>query len=350
MSDNKKQILLPICTPPITSYQQIALPLTVAMNNTTAINWFFSNYVQVLCINRKHYFEKENNDNALHYNFYSPNITSVEPINQISIDSSEQLFFFIRSQFVKDIIDDGWYIYTHADMFYIDGSNGFGFAHYPHDLLIYGYDDENIYIYMYNKYKLASHKVKIDNFLKGYFSEYCDRNKYKNRAMLIKTNNEKCRVNLEKIRWYMQDYLNGTETFARENPNIFNPDSLTVNGVDTYREFDELLDYAIINEYKDLRRSDLYCFYEHKKVMFDRVIYLRDNGFLSISDKLLDEFEMVKKQAEILMFLGLKMNTLENPERKNFTLLRMKDNIKIIKEHEVSAWNRYIDENKEVLG
>ena len=41
---------------------------------------------------------------------------------------------------------------------------------------------------------------------------------------------------------------------------------------------------------------------------------------------------------------------LKNPERKNFTLMRMKDNIRKIKEHEVSAWNQYIDENKEVLG
>ena len=34
----------------------------------------------------------------------------------------------------------------------------------------------------------------------------------------------------------MHDYLDGTETFARENPNIFNPHSLTMNGIDTYED------------------------------------------------------------------------------------------------------------------
>ena len=55
-------------------------------------------------------------------------------------------------------------------MFYIDGSDGFGEAHYPHDMLIYGYDDENMYIYMYNESKLTSHTVSYDSFLRGYYS------------------------------------------------------------------------------------------------------------------------------------------------------------------------------------
>ncbi len=226
----------------------------------------------------------------------------------------------------------------------------FGVTHYPHDMLIYGCDEYHVHIYMYDKSKLARHIVGYDNFLKGYYSKYCDDNIYRNRAILFKANDRQFDVNLQKIRWHMHDYLNGTETFARENPNIFNPDSLTMNGVETYREFDELLDYAITNKYKNLRRSDLYCFYEHKKVMLDRVMYLRDNGYLSASDELLHDFEIVKKKAEILMLMGLKANTMEDPEKKNITLLRMKDNIKIIQEQEISAWNRCLDANKEILG
>ncbi len=336
--------------PPILSYQQIALPLSVAMMNPTAENWLYSNYIQVSCVNRRHYLSKGNRDNALHYSFYNPDITSPESAEHICIEGCRQLYLFKRMDFIKETIEGGWYIYTDADMFYINGSDGFRETHYPHDMLIYGYDDEHVYIYMYDRYKLTSHMVCYDNFLKGYYSEYCGDKIYRNRAILFKPNSMKCLINIGKIRWYMHDYLNGTETFARERPNVFNPDSLTMNGIETYKEFVELIDYAIINEYKDLRRSDLYCFYEHKKIMLDRVVYLRKNGYLSLSDKLLDEFEVIKKQAEILMFLGLKMNTLEIPERKNFTLMCMKDKISKIKEHEVSAWNRYIEENREVLG
>ena len=98
----------------------------------------------------------------------------------------------------------------------------------------------------------------------------------------------------------MHDYLNGTETFARENPNVFHPDSLTMNGIDTYPEFDELIDYAIQNNYKNLRRSDMYCLYEHKKVMFDRVVYLNERDFLKASSELIEEFESIKNSRIFL--------------------------------------------------
>ena len=148
----------------------------------------------------------------------------------------------------------------------------------------------------------------------------------------------------------MNDYLNGTETFARENPNVFHPDSLTMNGIDTYPEFDELIDYAIQNNYKNLRRSDMYCLYEHKKVMFDRVVYLNEIDFLKASSELIEEFESIKKQAQILMLLGLKVNTLNESERKNSTLLVIKEKLHVLKQVEESAWYKYIDMNREVLG
>ena len=109
---------------------------------------------------------------------------------------------------------------------------------------------------------------------------------------------------------------------------MFHPDSLTMNGIDTYLEFDKLIDYAIQNNHKNLRRSDMYCLYEHKKVMFDRVVYLNERDF----------------------FLGLKVNTLNESERKNSTLLVIKEKLHVLKQVEESAWYKYIDMNREVLG
>ena len=193
-------VKLQIKQPPITSYQQIALPLTVAMMNPTAENWFYSNYIQVLCVNRRHYLSKGNCDNALHYGFYNPEITSPESAEHICIEGCRQLYLFKKLSFIKEAVDDGWYIYTDADMFYIDGSDGFEKAHYSHDLLIYGYDIENVYIYMYDESKLTSHTVSYSNFFQGYYSEYCDEKFYRNRAILFKPNAKVCEVNLEKIR------------------------------------------------------------------------------------------------------------------------------------------------------
>lgn len=339
-----------LASPPITSYQQIALPLSVAMLNPSAPKWFYSNYIQVSCVNREHYLTHDNIDNSLHYNFYNPEITFPAPADHIKIEGKEQLFAFEKPDFIKWAIDDGWCLYTDADMYYINGSDSCGKYHYSHDLLIYGYENDNLLIYMYDSTKLSEHIVSFADFVKGYYSKYSQEDTYRNRAILFRPNEKEFEFDVDRIRWHMHDYLDGTETFARERPNIFNPDSLTMNGMNTYAQFASLFDYAMQREYKELRRVDLYCFYEHKKIMFDRVNLLNEENVLSASDELVIEFEDIMKNAQMLMMLGLKSNRMKDPNKKNITLMHMKELVGKIKNSEEAAWNRYIAENKGLLG
>ena len=343
-------MILPISTPPITAYQQIALPLSVAMQNMTFSNWFYSNYIQVSCVNRNHYVLRGNTDNALHYSYYNPEITFPDPLDHISLEGCEQLYFFRKPYSIIESISDGWYIYTDADMFFIDGSDGYKEIHHPHDMLIYGCNENYMYIYMYDKLKLTSHIVSYDHFLDGYYSKFCHEDIYRNRAILLKPNTINCAINLEKIRWYMNDYLNGTETFARERPNIFNPNSLTMNGMDTYTEFDNLLDYVLVSENKHLRRTDFYCLYEHKKIMFDRVIYLNKQGMLYANSDLINEFGYIKDLSHIIMMLGLKIGILNDINKINNSILSIKKRLIDMRNLEERTWNRYISTNKEILG
>ncbi len=343
-------VKLQIKQPPITAYQFLALPLTVAMMNPTAENWFFSNFIQVSCVNRNHYLSRGNSDAALHYTFYNPEITCQDSSDHICLEGCEQLFLFRNPNFIKEAVDDGWYIYTDADMFYIDGSSFYNYSHFTHDMMIYGYDEDNVYVYMYDDRKLVSHTVSYTNFMNGYYSEYCNETCYRNRAILFKPNTKKCEVNLEKIRWHMHDYLNGVETFSREMPNIFNPDSLSMHGIKTYAEFENLFDYVIADKEKYLRYTDMYCLYEHKKVMYDRVLYLKKRGLLSASDELLHEFEEIVKLSKILMMLGIKVNGQRDADKQNYILESMKEHMNNLKHKEDAAWIRYISENKEVLG
>ena len=56
------------------------------------------------------------------------------------MEGCEQLYLFRNPNFIKGAIDDGWYIYTDADMFYIDGNPFFKMSHFAHDMMIYGYE------------------------------------------------------------------------------------------------------------------------------------------------------------------------------------------------------------------
>ena len=344
-------VKLPIKQPPITSYQQIALPLTVAMQSPKAENWFYSNYILAACVRRKHYLSKGNRDNALHYGFYNPRIDPIQPLKHITIEGNEQLFMFGKSSFIKDALDDGWYIYTDADMFYIDGSNTYEKYHYTHDLMIYGYDNYGkVYIYMYDESKLSTHVVSFENFINGYYSEFCNETFYRDRAILFKPSAEEQKVNIAQVRWHMHDYLDGIESFPREYPNKFYPDALSAIGIQTYDEFADFFDFLIEHPYKYMRRVDLYCFYEHKKVMFDRVKYFREHGVLKADDDLIASFDDICKKANRVMLLGLKCNAVSSEEQKNRILCSLKKHVGEIRELEVKTWNRYIDLNKELLG
>lgn len=343
--------ILQIMQPPIKEYQQIALPMSVAMLNTTAENWLYSNFIQVSCVKRSHYLSKGNRDNALHYGVYNPEITAQDTADHLCLQGNDRLYLFKKVNNITEAIDEGWYVYTDADMFYIDNSDSFEQFHYQHDLLIYGYDDKNFYIYMYDANKLTSHKVCYDHFMDGYFSDYTKEKEpfYRNRAILFRPNDAKAEVNLTKIKFYMHDYLNGVETFAREYPNIFNPDSLTVHGIATYAEFIDLINQNLNDEEKYLRRMDFFSLYEHKKVMFDRVKYLKDNNVLSLSSKLEAEFKEIAQISNKIMLLALKHNSVKTNEQKNTILNSMNTMITDLRNKEEFAWNRYIEENKESL-
>lgn len=342
----------PVPPPPITAYQQIALPLTVAMINPSAVKWFYSNYIQASCVNRQHYLRAFQKDNYLHYSFYNPEITFPAPADHMCIDGNKQSFLLERLSFIEWALSEGWYLYTDADMFYIEGSDSFGKAHYSHDLLIHGVTDGQLFVYMYDKTALSEHVVGYDNFKKGYYSDRCyeDDTPYRNRLILFRPNEKTFDFDVSRIKWHMHDYLSGTETFARERPNVFNPDSLCAYGIDTYAQLNELFNFALGNEDKDLRNADLYCFFEHKKVMFDRVNLLREESVLSADNDLVAGFERVMKDAQTLMMLGLKLSRTRGNDRKNMILLHMKDLAEVIRNNEENVWYEYIDANREQLG
>ena len=303
------------------------------------------------CVNRSHYLSKGNLDNALHYGVYNPEITAQDTADHLCLQGNDRLYLFKKNSSIIEAIDEGWYIYTDADMFYIDDSDSYEQYHYQHDLMIYGYDDENFYIYMYDKNKLTPHKVSYIHFMNGYFSDYTKEKEplYRNRAILFRPNNVTAEVNVTKIKLHMHDYLNGVETFAREYPNIFNPDSLTVHGIDTYAEFVNLIEQNLLDEEKYLRRTDFYSLYEHKKVMLDRVKYLKDKNVLSLSNELEAEFAALTSISNKIMLLSLKHNAVHTNEQKNTILDNVKAMINDLKSKEESTWNRYIEENKESL-
>ena len=51
-----------------------------------------------------------------------------------------------------------------------------------------------------------------------------------------------------------------------------------------------------------------------------------------------------------MMLLGLKVEALSRPEKKAAALISMKEKLGELKGREEAAWNRYIAENREVLG
>lgn len=340
--------ILPICDPPITTYQRLAFPLSIAMTVPGADKWFYSNYIQMLCANRKHYEQRHPGEYTLHLDFYAPTLDRLDPLEYVTIDAHEQFFLFFDFRFIRAIIDHGYYIYTDADMYYFPGTPYYNRLHFNHDLLINGYDDDgNIHFYAYGDFKLQQKVMTFEEFRAGYFSENCDNIHYRTRAILYRPIKKEFSIDLSQIKWYMRDYLEGVETFAREHSTVFHPDTLSAVGINIYDEFLQLCDDLRDADEIRIRRHDTFCLYEHKKVMADRIRFLVDQGAAHADTELIARFGELEKTAQQILMLSLKVNALQNSRKDQIEILhRIKGNLEQLRSDEISAWSDFLRINK----
>jgi len=330
----KNKIEVPI----ITSHQYYALPLSIIYSNATIKPWIYSEFIQM-------HTYRGREDERMHVNLYNnknerflyePLYTTMSPYKQF-VGGNDVICVF------KCLLNDEQYIYDFVDHFYI---RSFGInEHFIHDILIYGYDDDLqvFYAYAYHGTKLSEFDIPYSEYEAAYNSDY--QKEKSHLTLLYRKKDERFYPNICRIGYHLLDYLNGINTYNRESPlsvDLYKP----IFGLEVYDELKYNLQYMRDWNLR-IDIPDMYCVYDHKKFMHERVVYLDEHTDVKCPDDLKSKFAEIENAGRIMIMLVMKLNRIGLSNETDYNnLMRRFDRMK---ELEKEAFTNYYEYNRSVF-
>ncbi|EPR10592.1 hypothetical protein [Ruminiclostridium papyrosolvens] len=277
VSYKKVKMQLKINQPPIVCYLHHAYPLTSAMHHEDFNSWFFSNYIQLeyRCQTKEvNFFTYVICGNSVFIPILDYKILDLEFIFKSNIDIIE---------FIKNSIENGYYVTTYIDEFFIPERTAYKNNHFRHDIMIYGFDlNKKIFnVTGYNdRSDYATSSVDFSDFKNAYLNSI---NK-QNDLILFKPKdngsyNPSFTFDIENVKNLLYDYVFSQDSSHRLRA-IGNPKENFTYGIEVYNELMNCYRWAIEIDKKvcDIRQPHL--LYEHKKTMVDRIHFLVAKKYL----------------------------------------------------------------------
>lgn len=324
--------------PPIISHQYYALPLAIINSDSNLMQWLYSEFIQLHTYRGR---EDEQMHVSLYNNknerfLYEPLYTTMSPYKQF-VGSNDVVCAF------KCLLNDEQYIYDFVDHFYIRsfGRN----EHFIHDILIYGYDDDLqvFHAYAYHGTKLSEFDIPYSEYEAAYNSDY--QKERTHLTILYRKKNERFYPNICRIGNHLLDYLDGINTYNRESPlsvNLYKPKF----GLDVYDELKYNLQYMCDWNLK-INIPYMYCVYDHKKFMHERVIYLDRHSDVKCPNDQKNRFAEIENAGRIMIMLVMKLNRMGLSSEIDYNnLMRRFDRMK---ELEKEAFTKYYEYNRSVF-
>lgn len=191
----------------------------------------------------------------------------------------------------------GKYVELSLSEFNIPNRSRYQKWHNPHPNLIYGYDENNIYVLGVNDGYPAESKVPNEDFIRSY-SDANNKNHIIYEMDFIKSKYE---FNIEYYKQSLYDYLKGKP----QSLQIYNlshhtefVNAETLFGIDIY---DALMSDSGLHVMKADERI-AYLLYEHKSCMFEGIDFLLERGYLSG-----DGYKVIKADADKLKAVSRKL-------------------------------------------
>ena len=212
MRKNKK-VELPLIEPLIATYHRQGSGCAIIGSNPSIQNWYLNACVDMHC-NRKFlrgYTTPE-------INIHKSNIADI-----FCFQKEETLVKYIKKltcKIIKLALNDGKYVFfCRIDDYYIKGKTWYMERHFPHDGLIYGYDDSDKTFLMYaydENWVYRCFKTPIKCFKKALNSKITTINNAS--ITLLSTKSDKIDLNLKEIRDKLKNYL--ASSFEKYTPNV----------------------------------------------------------------------------------------------------------------------------------
>lgn len=287
-----KIVELPLSKPVFTTYNYQGFDGAVIYNNPSLRNRHINDLIMIYCSTK----------------FLSGYTTPELKVPKSSfafdpyIESQKINLQFLNgytNRIIHQIIDRGYYVVCWGiDDFYIDGKSWFQEKHFMHDLMIYGYDDENktfsVLAYDQN-WRFAPFKTPQKSLEKGRRSAF-KQNEF-GVIWAIKPTEETVEIDPVKIHDSISIYLG--HVYKKEKP----AEKERIWGIDAYiylgMYLDKLIDRSIPYERMDSRIFRLV--WEYEKLMLERIIKLED--MFEFSGEFSEDYKKIVKYADDIRML-----------------------------------------------
>lgn len=314
-----KKTVLPIVYPPITTYPAIANLFTILFGHEEDVYpWITDHYIQLMAV-------KDKFPPYLVWNFYDNGtfnqVLPVQRMPHIIFYREDRLFasrFFDKfTDYIKEAINDGYYVRTALDLYYLNCSPCN--IHNLHDGLIFGYDDvkNKIYIadfYTNNKYQFAEATYDEINLAFRKSEIIKESPDWHREIKLYKFQKYDYKTNFELFLTSVKDYIECKDSLIKYKFS-YAYERITdklVYGLDYY---DLLLKYGSDNIF-DTRAFHL--LYDHKVLWTLRLKYLKQQVLITekVYSKFNPLFQELEKNSLIVRNKLLKYNLCKTD--KNF--------------------------------
>lgn len=216
--------------------------------------------------------------------------------------------------FIKDAINLDFYIYliVKTDCIQAYGSSG-----YPHDMLIYGYDDELKIFHIADffqgngySFETASYQ-ELENSLIYETKQYTHHWIFDNDIMLLKAkHNQWTKFDPERVKTSIYEYLNGVPTHNWDSRlKLTHPSDINkyIFGKDCYKViYHHLIHSMEYNETLEHWRQVFHMMHEHKAVMCERIQYMGLLQCLRNSDNYFDSFKELSTKTLVCKNMYIK--------------------------------------------
>lgn len=329
---------LPIAETPIKALQYLAYPLCVLLNYEECLPWFYNNYIQLDFIVKK--------SGGL-VNFIDGWLSDVPWLSVQQLQKKYLLPLCGKdlNRVIKDFIDDGWYLYSWIDEYYVPNRPAYQKEHFTHDFMLYGYTDadEKYSLLGYTKARtFATSKISYKGFDQafGFGDFYCDQQGEDWVYFLKKRDDFFCDFSLKYVFDMLYDYDHGINTIER----IGRDRDKGYEKVFGLHVYDYLMEYfgLLLEEKVEFDIRSLQILGEHKNCMILRLRYMGQNYLSEQAGYFCEAYQKMANEIFTLRNLQVKYYF----SRETRLIERIIKSLKAIKEYE----SVIVGEMLEILG
>ncbi|MBY0205901.1 MULTISPECIES: hypothetical protein [Paenibacillus] len=279
-------------SPYLNTYNLYGTTFSIASHDEEIWPWVYNNFIQIRYVPEwKSYFFDNHHlifDNCPFYARY-----------RIPQSMMEMKWKSLK-ECIIDSINLDCYVYLYVDRYFISKSTVYQKKKdIWHEILIYGYDSNKEIFYVADNLREGKYVLTESDFNEievGYNSILSDNDFYKGITLLQKRDGD-FTFKIGHVKEQLLNYLSSTPTqdMAFKEESIF--------GMNAWMQ--------LISDLKEKTKVDkraFHLFWEHKKVMVDRITYLESEKYLKPEDGSFfkNEFVLMEKRAFVLRNLALK--------------------------------------------